>query len=81
MAENRNSLIFKLPSQFSKAGSTNSFNFNDAFPSASLFAKKMKLCVNGSYNKENDNNDCNGIRTDNHLIRKQTVNHLAKLAK
>ena len=25
--------------------------------------------------------DCNGIRTHNHLIRKRTLNHLAKLAK
>ena len=24
--------------------------------------------------------DCNGIRTHNHLVRKQTVNHLAKLS-
>ena len=26
-------------------------------------------------------NDCNGIRTLNHLVRKRTLNHLAKLAK
>ena len=25
--------------------------------------------------------DCNGTRTHNHLIRKRTLNHLAKLAK
>ena len=25
--------------------------------------------------------DCNGIRTHNHLFRKRTLNHLAKLAK
>ena len=25
--------------------------------------------------------DCNGIRTNNHLVRKRTLNHLAKLAK
>ena len=25
--------------------------------------------------------DCNGIRTHNHLVRKRTLNHLAKLAK
>ena len=25
--------------------------------------------------------DCNGTRTDNHLVRKRTLNHLAKLAK
>ena len=26
-------------------------------------------------------NDCNGVRTYNHLVRKRTLNHLAKLAK
>ena len=25
--------------------------------------------------------DCNGTRTHNHLVRKRTLNHLAKLAK
>ena len=25
--------------------------------------------------------DCNGIRTHNHVVRKRTLNHLAKLAK
>ena len=27
------------------------------------------------------NSDCNGTRTHNHLLRKRTLNHLAKLAK
>ena len=27
------------------------------------------------------NNDCNWTQTQNHLVRKQTLNHLAKLAK
>ena len=29
----------------------------------------------------NQKNNCNGTRTHNHLIRKRTLNHLAKLAK
>ena len=28
-----------------------------------------------------DCNDCNGIRTHNHLFRKRALNHLAKVAK
>ena len=43
MRENRNSPIFKLPSQFNKVGATNSFNFNDGFPSVSLFAEKLNF--------------------------------------
>ena len=31
--------------------------------------------------KLHPNNDCNGIRTDNHLVRKRTLSHLAKLTK
>ena len=35
-----------------------------------------------AFDKEQDSlSDCNGTRTHNHLVRKLTLNHLAKLAK
>ena len=38
----------------------------------------INVCSNGKLYKASD---CNRIRTHNHLIRKRTLNHLAKLAK
>ena len=31
--------------------------------------------------KQSNRSECNGTRTHNHLVRKRTLNHLAKLAK
>ena len=39
-----------------------------------------KACGSGIKN-ESMLSDCNGTRTHNHLVRKRTLNHLAKLAK
>ena len=39
-----------------KAGSTNSFNSEDAFAKVSLCAEKLKLFINFSDSKENENN-------------------------
>ena len=36
-----------------------------------------KGCINRT-NKKNDQSDCNGTRTHNHLVRKRTLNHLTK---
>ena len=40
--------------------------------------KEFEELTRGIYNNQ-DNNDCNGTRTHNHLARKRTLNHLAKL--
>ena len=39
-----------------KAGSTTSFSSEDVFPSVSLSVKKLKLFINDSDSKENENN-------------------------
>ena len=52
-------------------------------------AKNMSFVMDDKevYEKYNEiwnvvnGNDCNGTRTHNHLVRKRTLNHLAKLAK
>ena len=42
---------------------------------------KLKKAVKSNERATLRLGDCNGIRTHNHLVRKQTLNHLAKLAK
>ena len=48
-----------------------------------LYYDLNKTSINrgGSYKDSPKLSDCNGIRTHNHLVRKRTLNHLAKLAR
>ena len=49
-------MLGSLQHPIGKAGSATSFNFEDFFPSVSLSAKKLKLFLNDSDSKENENN-------------------------
>ena len=48
-------MVTSLRHPINKAGSTTSFNFENAFPSVSLSAKELKLFINDSGSKENKN--------------------------
>ena len=54
-----------------------------AFQSESTFYRCLNVKEHLALNRRDIGswNDCNGTRTDNHLVRKQTLKHLAKLAK
>ena len=41
----------------------------------------MSKNLSAKYYQENRESDCNWTRTHNHLVHKQTLNYLAKLAK
>ena len=45
-----------LQNLIEKASSTASFSFEDAFPKVSLPAEKLKLFINPSDSKKNENN-------------------------
>ena len=49
-------MLGSLQHPIGEAGSATSFSFEDFFPSVSLSAKKLKLFLNDSDSKENENN-------------------------
>ena len=59
----------------------NLLNFNNERQQLLQVKYKWKLKGDEKKNTGNWNNDCNWTRTHNHLVRKRTLNHLAKLAR
>ena len=60
-----------------------SFHVRYAFQSESTLSSCLNVKELLAQNRRNIRSviDCNGTRTHNHLVRKRTLNHLAKLAK
>ena len=60
-----------------------SYHVRYLFQSESTLYSRLSVKETLAQNRSEIGNlsDCNGIRTNNHLVRKRTLNHLTKLAK
>ena len=76
--------LIHLPAVYSQRLETSGYSCFLLKPRSSFKCLEIPLCLLEKSTKVNNNkllSDCNGTRTHNHLIRKRTLNHLAKLAK
>ena len=53
----------------------------DAKEPQNMFKPNLSKISKGRFKLKEQKNDCNWTQIHNHLVRKRTLNHLAKLAK